>query len=92
MTVASFAVFETAAGVGAVIACILGVLALVEKVTGKLGSWVQRQVEHGTKDVRHLTEYHLGPNSGTEQLWRKVDRLQGTVDNLRADARDLEED
>jgi hypothetical protein len=91
--IASVHVLETAIAVVAITSAILGVIATYEKVTGKLGGWVQRHVEAGTHDIRHLTEYHLGPNSGNEQLFRKVERLQVAIDDLRNEVeRELEED
>jgi hypothetical protein len=93
MMLATIRILETALAVVAVTSAVLGVIATYEKVTGKLGSWLQKHVEAGTHDIRHLTEYHLGPNSGNEQLFRKVERLQVAIDELRHDVeRELEED
>jgi hypothetical protein len=82
-------VFETAAGVGAVIACLLGAIALFEKITGLLGKWVRRNVTEALSDTNkqltdldNYTHYHLGPNGTTTPVFVRIKQLEQTLDQL----------
>jgi len=82
-------VFETAAGVGAVIACLLGAIALFEKVTGILGKWVRRNVSEALSDTNkqlgdldNYAHYHLGPNGTTTPVFVRIKQLEQTLEQL----------
>jgi hypothetical protein len=77
---------EAAAWIGAVVVIVSGLTLIFTRRPFKwvfrhlfslpFGGWVQRRVEDGTKDIRHLTEYHLGPNSGAPPLHKRIARLE----------------
>lgn len=91
---------EAAAWIGAVVVVVSGLTLIFTRrpfkwlgrklVSEPFGSWVQRRVEDGTKDIRHLTEYHLGPNGTTPPIHRRIAVLEvrALVDSFD----DLEED
>jgi hypothetical protein len=92
---------EAAAWVGAIVVVVSGLTLIFTRkpfkwvarkvVSEPFGGWVQRRVEDGTKDIRHLTEYHLGPNSGAPPLHTRIAVLEvrALVDSW---ADDVEED
>lgn len=96
---------EAAAWLGAIGVVVAGLAAIVglftkskpfrwvgrKLISEPFGGWVQRRVEDGTSDIRHLTQYHLGPNSGAPPLHTRIAKLEvrAIVDTW---ADDLEED
>jgi len=91
---------ELAAWIGAIVVIVSGVTLIFTRkpfkwvarklVAEPFGQWVQGRVEDGTKDIRHLTEYHLGPNGTTPPIHRRIAVLEvrALVDSFD----DLEED
>jgi len=77
---------EAAAWIGAIVVVVSGLTLLFTRrpfkwvgrklVSDPFGQWVQRRVEDGTQDIRHLTEYHLGPNGTTPPIHRRIAVLE----------------
>ena len=77
---------EAAAWIGAIVVITGGTTAIFTRkpfkwlgrklVSEPFGGWVQRRVEDGTKDIRHLTEYHLGPNGTTPPIHTRIAKLE----------------
>jgi len=79
-------VTEAAAWIGAMVVIVSGLTLIFTRkpfkwlgrklVSEPFGGWVQGRVEDGTKNIRHLTEYHLGPNSGAPPLHTRIAKLE----------------
>jgi len=83
------AIFETAAGVGAVIACLLATIALLEKITGWFGKWIRNNVkevlsstDQKITQLDSYTRYHLGPNGTTTPIFVRIKELEKMVDTI----------
>ena len=70
---------ETMAGVGVVAAAVVGVVALLEKVTGLLGRWVRRQVTEATDPLKALTRHHLGENGDTVPVHHRISAMEQKI-------------
>lgn len=73
---------EMMAGVGVVAGAVVGVMVLLEKVTGLLGRWVQRQVEEGTASLKSLTRHHLGENGDTVPVHHRITEIEQKIDRI----------
>lgn len=98
---------EAAAWIGAIVVVVSGLTLLFTRKPFKwlgrklfsepFGGWVQRRVEDGTKDLRHLTTYHLGPNGSTPPLHTRIAVLEAQavirswVDDLANEIDETEE-
>lgn len=87
--IAAVRIFETAAGIGAVIACLLGGIALFEKITGLIGKWVRHNVSEALSDtnkqldgLEQYAHYHLGPNGTATPVFIRIKQLEQTLDQL----------
>ena len=98
---------EAAAWIGAIVVIVSGLTLIFTRkpfkwigrklVSEPFGSWVQRRVEDGTKDLRHVTTYHLGPNGSTPPLHTRIAVLEAQavirswVDDLADEIDETEE-
>lgn len=65
---------ELSASIATGIGIVIGIFTLIEKFSGAMGRWVQRQIE-ASKTAR-LVEYHLGPNGKTRPIHQRLMKLE----------------
>jgi uncharacterized membrane protein YqgA involved in biofilm formation len=70
---------ETMAGVGVVAGAVVGVMVLLEKVTGLLGRWVQRQVKDVIRPTEARVLHHLGENGTTVPMHHRMGEMEQTI-------------
>jgi hypothetical protein len=67
---------EFMAAVGVVAGATVGVLALMERVTGWFGTWVRRQVTEAIRPTEGIVRHHLGPNGDTVPIHHRLGMLE----------------
>jgi hypothetical protein len=70
---------EFMAAVGVVAGAMVGLFALLERVTGWLGAWVRRQVTEVIRPTESIVRHHLGPNGDTVPIHHRIGRLEGKL-------------
>lgn len=73
---------ETMAGVGVVTGAVVGVMVLVEKVTGMLGRWVRRQVSDVVAPTETRVLHHLGENGTTTPVYRRLADIEAKIEHI----------
>jgi hypothetical protein len=69
---ATFLEFCAAAAV--VVGLLIGIITLLEKLTGALGRWVEGRIDNSR--TGRLVDYHLGPNGTTPAIHLRLRDLE----------------
>lgn len=94
---------EIAAGLGVACGALIGVLTLLEKLTGLGSRWLAKGVEEGTRALRedvndvkeeqrehkHYVRYHLGPNGTTTPVHQRLADVEQEVRGIRSEQRTI---
>lgn len=88
---------ELAAAIGVACGTGVGVITLLEKITGAGSRWLAKGVEAGTqslradvndvrdeqREIRHLTRFHLGPNGTSTPVHERLKRVEAALEAQR---------
>lgn len=81
---AAMSTMEVAGVFTAVVTGLIGLFVLMEKITGALGRWFQRQFKAAAEPHNAYVAYHLGPNGDTTPIHIRLEHVEEDVARLKA--------